>query len=125
MPVLQGLVAHPQQWSGLADDRFQLADIILLCNFNARLEIPSTPILEGRLYFFAKNYAKVLTPLPRSRRGQVDADDVQAVEQVFAKAAPFYHLLQFLVGGRHDLHIQRYVGLALDPADLLFLDRPQ
>lgn len=55
----------------------------------------------------------------------MDADDVEAVEQIFAKLAIGHSFLQILVGGGDDPHIHLHRLVAADPVELAIGQHPQ
>ncbi|MNX19999.1 hypothetical protein D3C86_499330 [compost metagenome] len=55
----------------------------------------------------------------------MDADDVEAVEQVFAKLAVGDPFLQILVGGGDDPHVHLHRLMAADPVELAIGQHPQ
>ena len=55
----------------------------------------------------------------------MDADDVEAVEQVFPKLAVGDPLLQILVGGGNDPHIHLHRLVAANPVELPVRQYPQ
>ena len=61
----------------------------------------------------------------RAQRGQLDANDVQAVIQVLAEQAAHHPLLQVLVARGDDAHVDADRGLAPDTVELALGEHPQ
>src|SRR5690606_37338878 len=78
---------------------------------------------DGRVHEVADQHRDVLPPLPERR--DVDRDDVEAEEEVFAEAPPLDLALQVLVrrGDDADVHADR--PLAADTGDDALLQRAQ
>src|SRR5207248_10319083 len=60
-----------------------------------------------------------------TQAGELNGDDVEAVEKVFAKSTLFDPVFKRLVGGGHDAHINKNGSVVADAADLALLQYPQ
>ena len=82
-----------------------------------------TQLLGGVLEKIAGQGGNVLAALGETRN--MNADHVQAVEQVFPEVAVANQLFQILVGGGNDAHIHMDRGGTADPVEFVFLQHTQ
>ena len=60
-----------------------------------------------------------------AQRRQLDAEDIQAVEEILAEAAPPHSVLQILVGRSDDPHVRLPLPSRPQPVEPLRLDEPE